>query len=89
MGWLPDRAARGDLAADHAQRELLVRVLGALSPRERAVVVLRFYADLSEREVALTLGMPAGTVKSSCARALAKLRVASELSEVETTREVR
>ena len=50
-------------------------MLAGLEPRERAVVVLRYYCDLSEQDTAATLGMPLGTVKSSCSRALARLRV--------------
>lgn len=45
-----------------------------LSPRQRAVVVLKFYEDLSEREIAETLGMSAGSVKKHSDRALTKLR---------------
>lgn len=56
-------------------RDELRRMLAGLSPRERAVVVMRYYCDLSEQDTAATLGMPVGTVKSSCARALARLRV--------------
>jgi RNA polymerase sigma-70 factor (sigma-E family) len=86
---VPDRPAGGDLAAEHADREQLGRALAALTARERAVVVLRFYADLGERETAHALGVAPGTVKSTCARALAKLRLSPELTDVETTREVR
>lgn len=50
-------------------------LLAGLSARERAVVVLRYYCDLSETETATTLGVPVGTVKSSCSRALARMRV--------------
>ena len=57
------------------QRDELRRLLAGLSPRERSVVVLRYYCDLSEHDTADTLGIPVGTVKSSCARALARLRV--------------
>ena len=56
-------------------RDELRRMLAGLDPRERAVVVLRYYCDLSEQDTAATLGMPVGTVKSSCSRALARLRV--------------
>ncbi|HEU5265282.1 MAG TPA: SigE family RNA polymerase sigma factor [Jatrophihabitans sp.] len=56
-------------------RDELRRMLAGLDPRERAVVVLRYYCDLSEQDTAATLGMPLGTVKSSCSRALARLRV--------------
>ena len=56
-------------------RDQLRRLLAELGAQERAVVVLRFYCDLSERDTADTLGIPLGTVKSSCARALARMRV--------------
>ncbi len=47
-----------------------------LSSRRRAVVVLRYYEDLSESEIAEALGMPAGTVKSTLHRGLGDLRAA-------------
>ena len=53
--------------------------LKALPARQRAVIVLRYYEDLSESEIARVLGLPAGTVKSTASRALRKLRVAPEL----------
>jgi len=52
----------------------LVRALQALPEREREVVVLRHYADLSERAVADLLGVSVGTVKSSSSRGLRRLR---------------
>jgi RNA polymerase sigma-70 factor (sigma-E family) len=67
-------AESGDVdAAD--ERDELRRLLAGLSPRERAVVVLRYYCDLSEQDAATTLGVPVGTVKSTCSRALSRLRV--------------
>ena len=54
--------------------------LATLSRRERAVVVLRYVEDLTERQTALVLGVAVGTVKSANSRALAKLRAAPELS---------
>jgi len=85
-GDLPDRPATGDHAADYAERDRLRSALALLTPRERAVVVLRFYEDLGERETAATLGIAVGTVKSTCSRALAKLRVSPELAETEEVR---
>ena len=58
-----------DLAAGLAVR----RALMALSKEHREVLVLRFYSDLSERETADVLDVPAGTVKSRTARALSAL----------------
>jgi RNA polymerase sigma factor (sigma-70 family) len=46
----------------------------ALPPRMRAVLVLRFFEDLSERDTAELLGCSAGTVKSQTARGLSRLR---------------
>lgn len=56
-------------------RDELRQMLSGLSPRERSVVVMRYYCDLSEQDTAASLGIPLGTVKSSCARALTRLRV--------------
>lgn len=72
---LPETAAPDGEEAASDQRDELRRLLAALSPRERAVVVLRYYCDLSEQDTAAALDVPVGTVKSSCARALARLRV--------------
>ncbi len=52
----------------------LVDALDKLPAKRRAALVLRFYADLSEAEIAETLGVPAGTVKSLVSRGLAELR---------------
>jgi len=59
------------------QRDEAVRLLRTLTDRERRVVVLRHYFDLSEAEVAEELDVTRGTVKSTLSRALAKLRVAA------------
>lgn len=61
--------------ADLGARELL-DALAALPERQRSAVVLRFYEDLSEREVAAALGCAPGTVGSFVHRALATLREA-------------
>ncbi len=70
----PDAADRS--ADRHPDTELLRQALLRLPPRQRAVVVLRHYEDLSEAEIASILGCSLGTVKSQNARALAKLRTA-------------
>ena len=59
------------------QRDELMQRLDRLSDRERTIVVMRHYLDLSEAEVARTLGCSVGTVKSTCSRALQRLRIPS------------
>jgi RNA polymerase sigma factor (sigma-70 family) len=57
-----------------ARDDTLWRLLAELPPQQRAVLVLRFYEDLTEAEVARVLDCAIGTVKSNSSRALAKLR---------------
>jgi RNA polymerase sigma-70 factor (sigma-E family) len=66
------------------ERRLLVRrALAALTPRQRAVVVLRYFEDLTERDAAAVLGVTVGTVKSQTHLALRRLREAApELAEL-------
>lgn len=59
---------------DHLDNDDLWAALRRLPPRQRAVIVLRYYEDLSEKEIAMTLGVTPGTVKSQASRALATLR---------------
>jgi DNA-directed RNA polymerase specialized sigma24 family protein len=63
-------------AAPAEPYEELSRALLTLPRRQRAIVVLRHYADLSEKEVAATLDCSVGTVKSQNSRALVRLREA-------------
>jgi RNA polymerase sigma-70 factor (sigma-E family) len=56
------------------EREAVWRFVEGLPPRQRAVIVLRYYEDLSEAEIASLLGISTGTVKSQASRALASLR---------------
>jgi RNA polymerase sigma-70 factor (sigma-E family) len=62
-----------------ADRDQLWQAVLDLPPGQRAVVVLRYYEDLSEEEIAETLGCSRGTVKSQAAAAVAKLRVHASL----------
>jgi RNA polymerase sigma factor (sigma-70 family) len=70
---LPDAAAP-DCYSSIDSRQLLRAALAKLSPRQRAVVVLRYHQDLSEAQVADLLGISVGTVKSQAAKALAAMR---------------
>lgn len=76
---VPDLAPVDDHATESARRDSVVRSLRRLTRRERAVVVLRYFLELSEQETAAELGISVGTVKSTNARALAKLRVSPDL----------
>jgi len=75
----PDGPASADVAAALAEQDVVLRALAKLTGRERAVLALRFYLDLSEIQIADELGIAAGTVKSTVARALAKLRADADL----------
>ncbi|HEY0949810.1 SigE family RNA polymerase sigma factor [Nocardioides sp.] len=78
-----DAAASPADTVDAERRIVLDRALAALTPRQRATVVLRYYDDLSERETAEMLGVSVGTVKSQTHLALRRLREASpELAEL-------
>ncbi len=76
----PPRSTSDDVAG----RFDLWRALGHLPPRQRAVVVLRYYEDLSEAETARVLGCTVGTVKSQASKALQKLRIDPALSPAAT-----
>jgi RNA polymerase sigma-70 factor (sigma-E family) len=93
-GTLPDSVAgalSGSLAAAGAvdatrqydDRSALMAALQRLGPRQRAVIVLRYWMDLTEAEIAAALGCSVGTVKSQAARALATLRQSAELVDGE------
>jgi RNA polymerase sigma-70 factor (sigma-E family) len=77
---LPERAQEGG-AARTEERSLLLEALGTLPPRQRAVVVLRYWEDLSEQQAAEVLGCSPGNVKSQASRGLRKLRDHPALAE--------
>ncbi|MGW2614231.1 SigE family RNA polymerase sigma factor [Streptomyces sp. NPDC001500] len=70
----PERAGRDEGAGRVEERGSLMAGLAQLPPKQRAVVVLRYWEDLSEAEVAEVLGCSQGTVKSQASKGLAKLR---------------
>ena len=65
-----------DVSAAVVDRDEARTRLQGLPPRQRAILVLRFYEGLSDSEIAGVLGCPAGTVRSAASRALATLRIA-------------
>ncbi len=65
-----------DGTADHADRELVDQVLRRLDDHGRAIVVLHYYLGMPLSDVAQTLGIPIGTVKSRLHRALGEMRLA-------------
>jgi RNA polymerase sigma-70 factor (sigma-E family) len=75
---LPDTPV-DDATVTSETHDALRRAIGRLPQRMRAAVVLRFFEDMTEAEVADVLGVSQGTVKSTVSRAVAKLRTDSEL----------
>ena len=68
-------------AGDPDDRLAVLAALRSLPPAQRAVLVLRFYADLDEAEIAESLGIAPGTVKSRMARARTRLVAALEVTD--------
>lgn len=75
---IPDQPV-ADTSASSEIRDSLRRAIDRLPQRMRAAVVLRFFEDMTEAEVADVLGVSQGTVKSTVSRAVAKLRCDAEL----------
>ncbi|WP_329566242.1 SigE family RNA polymerase sigma factor [Kitasatospora sp. NBC_01266] len=80
---VPERAGQDGYAQLDA-RSALLGALGALPPRQRQAVVLRYWEDLSESQVAACMGCSVGTVKSQAAKGIAKLRASSALVGMES-----
>jgi len=82
---MPERRESGQVATSEAdevdQRQDVLAALAALTRGQRAVVVLRYFDDLTEQETAAALGCGVGTVKSQSSRALAALRRSPVLSD--------
>lgn len=79
---VPERAVGGDETGRAELRVVLEQALAKLTRRQRAVVVLRFFEDLSEVDTAQVMGTSVGTVKSQTSHALGRLRVlAPELED--------
>jgi RNA polymerase sigma-70 factor (sigma-E family) len=77
---LPDQVV-ADHARDSDMAEVVRRALDRLPRRMRAAVMLRYFEDMTEPEIAAALGISLGTVKSTVSRAVARLRVDEELGE--------
>ncbi|AEV85807.1 RNA polymerase sigma-E factor [Actinoplanes sp. SE50] len=71
---LPDRPAAGDVADQLGTADLVLAALRELPAGQRVVLVLRYWANLSEQEIAAQLNCSIGTVKSRASRAITALR---------------
>ena len=78
---LPEQPWEDTRPGEFELRATVWTALAGLPKRQRAVVVLRYYEDLSEAETAAVMGISVGTVKSTASRALAKLRADSALRD--------
>ncbi|MFC4334865.1 SigE family RNA polymerase sigma factor [Salininema proteolyticum] len=70
----PDRGAADDFTEELARREYMWKQVATLPKRQRAVIVLRYYENKTDKDIAAFLGVSLGTVKSQASRALASLR---------------
>jgi RNA polymerase sigma-70 factor (ECF subfamily) len=73
----------GDATAEFADRELIDDALRRLEPEFRAVIVLHYFLGMPLQDVAVSLRIPVGTVKSRLHRSLRSMRVTLEEAEVE------
>ena len=92
-GETPSEALPESFAEDGAfgaadERDRLQRALATLPRQQRAVIVLRYYLDLSEQQAADAIGCSVGTIKTQASRALSRLRATSaDRSEKERERQ--
>ncbi|MFI9463332.1 SigE family RNA polymerase sigma factor [Streptomyces xiamenensis] len=75
---MPNMASAEEGAYEQLERAELIQAMRGLQRRQREVLVLRYFADMTEAEVASTLGISAGSVKAYGSRGIAALRVAME-----------
>ena len=75
----PPESGSADTTSQYDERSVLIAALQRLGPRQRAVVVLRYWLGLTEAETAAELNCSIGTIKSQASRALASLRESAEL----------
>ncbi|WP_427155469.1 SigE family RNA polymerase sigma factor [Streptomyces sp. TRM70308] len=75
---MPDAASAEEGAYEALERDELKRAMRGLQRRQREVLVLRYFADMTEEQVAQTLGISRGSVKAYGSRGIAALRVAME-----------
>lgn len=75
---MPDAASAEDGAMNLLDQQTVLTALRRLPERQREVLVLRYYADLSEAEIADTIGVSRGAVKSHASRGLAAIRTTLE-----------
>lgn len=76
--YLDVKTSSGDPTGQVDDRNEILQHLSMLSERERQVIVARYYWGLTNDEVAASLSLPAGTIKSTASRAVARLRKAHE-----------
>jgi RNA polymerase sigma-70 factor (sigma-E family) len=75
----PDMPSAEQGAISLLERAAVIAALRTLPPRQREALVLKYYADLSEAQIATAMGISRGAVKSHTARGVAALRVVLEL----------
>jgi RNA polymerase sigma-70 factor (sigma-E family) len=75
----PDMPSAEQGAISLLERSAVISALRTLPPRQREALVLKYYADLSEAQIATAMGISRGAVKSHTARGVAALRVVLEL----------
>ncbi|MFD9333712.1 SigE family RNA polymerase sigma factor [Streptomyces sp. NPDC060028] len=78
---MPDMASAEEGAYDQLERDDLIKSMRGLQRRQREVLVLRYFADMTEAQVAETLGISLGSVKAYGSRGIAALRVAMEAAQ--------